>query len=123
MDEFRVVGTTDGAQCTTHLSYWDGLESPCRNAAVALVLCGCLGEVIVWGRKCEVCLGHLEAGLHAGRWGWPHLCREVVHGTPVVPTVTLPMRAEGGGGGRELFTGRVSRLLEAPGAGGREGEV
>lgn len=41
--------------------------------------------------RCERCGASY---LHAGRWGWPHLCREVVYGTAVVPTVTLPMRAE-----------------------------
>lgn len=25
-----------------------------------------------------------------GDWGWPHFCKELIHGTPVTPTFTVP---------------------------------
>lgn len=71
LDGFRVYPSADPAQCSTRLGWWNGMQAPCMRRAVALVLCGCLGEVLVWARKCPVCLANLEAGLH-----WCLMCPE-----------------------------------------------
>jgi hypothetical protein len=42
-----------------------------------------------------------------GDWGWPHFCKELIHGTPVMPTFTLPVEPE-----PELMNGRSGFACE-----------
>lgn len=41
---------------------------------------------------CDYCHANL---LHVGPWGWPHLCKEIIYGTPIMlPMSYLPFEGD-----------------------------